>query len=53
MKTRMIALVLTLTAPSLAWAGGCKNDAHDTAMSCMEGTVWNAEKGVCVPQPST
>jgi hypothetical protein len=53
MKTRLAVLALALLAPSLVWAGGCRNDTHETTMSCLEGTVWNAEKGVCVPQPST
>lgn len=55
MKTRIAALALALLAPSFVWAGpGCGGDLHDTtAMSCVEGSVWNAEKGQCVPQPST
>ena len=55
MKTRIAALAIALLAPSLVWAGGgCKSDAHDTtAMSCAEGTVYNAEKVVCVLQPTT
>lgn len=55
MKTRIAALTIALFAPSLVWAGGgCKNDLRDTtAMSCAEGTVYSAEKGACVPQPTT
>lgn len=53
MKTRLIALALALLAPGLVWAGGCRTDRSETTMSCVEGTVWNAEKAACVPQPSS
>jgi hypothetical protein len=41
--------------PGLAIAQGCHGDRvkEVTAMSCVEGTVWSAELGNCVAQPSS
>ena len=58
MTIRLAALTLGLVAslaPGLAFAGGgCNSRLHDTtAASCMEGAVWDGQKGQCVPQPSS
>lgn len=52
-KTALAALALTL-APALALAEGCRNDTmKQQASSCVEGAVWDAQKGQCVVQPSS
>lgn len=53
MKTRTLLAALALTvAPTLALAMGCSG--HDTtAQSCVAGTVWDGEKGACVPQTTS
>ncbi|WP_395540403.1 hypothetical protein [Neotabrizicola sp. sgz301269] len=52
--TALMALALAFS-PALALAEGChgtmKKDV--TASSCIEGAVWDAEKGQCVVQPSS
>lgn len=58
MTARLFALTLGLAAslaPGLALAGGgCHSDVKETtAASCMQGTVWDGDKGQCVPQPSS
>ncbi|MDJ0824384.1 MAG: chitin-binding domain-containing protein [Rhodobacter sp.] len=47
-KTALFAALLA-AAPSLAFAMGC-NWEHSTqeAMSCAEGTIWDAETETCV-----
>lgn len=54
MQTRLAALCFVLLSPGFALAEGC-HDRPDqtTAMSCVQGTVWSPEKGLCVPQPSS
>lgn len=54
-KTALAALALTLAlAPALAMAEGCRNDTmKQQASSCVEGAVWDAQKGQCVVQPSS
>jgi hypothetical protein len=46
-KTLAAAVALTL-APVLAYADGC-NFGKQAAMSCAEGSVYDAESGKCVP----
>ncbi len=47
-KTLVVALALTL-APTLTLAMGCSNGKHQQqAMSCAEGSVFDADKGTCV-----
>ena len=50
-KTAALTAVLAL-APSLALAMGCSGFGHETeqAMSCAEGTVWDAETETCIEQ---
>ena len=49
-----LALSLPLWTASIALAEGCHGDRMGpTAMSCMEGSVWNPETARCVPQPSS
>lgn len=43
-----LAVIALMLAPSLASAM-CSRD-HEQAMTCAEGTVYNAETGSCVPQ---
>jgi hypothetical protein len=53
---RLFFATLAVTAlPGLAIAQGCHGDRvkEVTAMSCVEGTVWSAELGNCVAQPSS
>lgn len=47
-KTLTVALCLTL-APALAMAQGCNYGKHQQAMSCAEGSVFDAETRTCVP----
>lgn len=48
-KTTVAALLLTL-APGLAIAMGCQGDhGQQAAISCAEGTMWDAEESACVP----
>ena len=51
MKTTLIAALLALT-PALGFAMGCSSK-HETAMSCAEGSIWNAEAGACTPLASS
>ena len=54
-KTTFIALTLSL-APTLALAGGAGCDYEKTkisASSCVEGTVYDAATGTCVPQTTS
>jgi hypothetical protein len=45
-KTLAAAVALTLL-PALSYAAGCSFDRQ--AMSCAEGSVYDAESGTCVP----
>lgn len=54
-KTTFIALTLSL-APTLALAGGAGCNYEKTkisASSCVEGTVYDAASGTCVPQTTS
>jgi hypothetical protein len=46
-KTLAVALVLTL-APTLSFAMGCSGYKHQQAMSCADGTVYDADTQSCV-----
>ena len=51
MKTKTILAALALTiAPSLALAMGCSGYNHTSqqAMSCADGTVWDATTQTCI-----
>lgn len=50
-KKLTLAVLALVLAPGLAFAM-CSRD-HDQAMTCAEGTVYNAETGSCVPQVSS
>lgn len=47
LKTIFAALVLAL-APSLAAAACWEGHAKEQAMTCAEGSVWDAEQATCV-----
>ncbi|WP_299733181.1 hypothetical protein [uncultured Tateyamaria sp.] len=48
-KTFAVALALTL-APALAFAQGCNYGKHDQqAMSCADGTTYDAASKTCLP----
>ncbi len=48
-KTTLAAALLALS-PSIALAMGCSEGGHEqVTMSCADGTVFDSEKGVCVP----
>jgi hypothetical protein len=49
-KTLAAAVALTFI-PALSFAGGCSFDQQ--AMSCAEGSVFDAESGTCVPVVSS
>lgn len=49
-KTLLAAAALALV-PALGFAA-CSGSSHQ-AMSCAEGTVWDAESGTCVSQISS
>ncbi|WP_166434062.1 hypothetical protein [Roseovarius spongiae] len=52
-RTIFATLVLTL-APTLALAMGCSHDRVKTqAMSCAEGSTYDAGTGACVPLASS
>ena len=53
-KTTLIALTLGL-APTFALAGGgCNHEKMNiSASSCVEGTVYDAATGTCVPQTTS
>lgn len=51
-KTLLAALVLT-AAPGLAMAECSWGSAHQTTMSCAEGTMWDASTQACVPVVSS
>ena len=44
-KTAAFALALSIL-PAIGYANGCSHDRQ--AMSCAEGTVYDAEAGACV-----
>ena len=46
--TRLALLLTLLSAPLSAWAQ-CSGHSEQQAMSCAEGTQWNAETNSCVP----
>ena len=48
MKSMMIAGILVLT-PMAGFAMGCSGGHGKQAMSCAEGTIYDADKGACVP----
>jgi len=48
MKTTIIAAILALS-PAIGFAMGCSGAKHETAMSCAEGTVYNADSAACEP----
>ncbi len=48
LKMTLAAMTLTLL-PGLALAQDCGYTKATTAMSCAEGTMPDAETGVCVP----
>lgn len=52
MKTLLAALAI-IVAPTLAIAECSWGKAHETAMSCAEGSAWDAESGSCVPVASS
>lgn len=41
------ACVLALS-PTFAMAMGCQGGAHQAAMSCAEGSIWDADSRRCV-----
>lgn len=50
MKTKTFAIVLALVlAPGLAAAAGCSHGKDRQAMSCAEGTKYDAGSGSCQP----
>lgn len=49
-KTLVTTAILTL-APGLALAEGCRD--HEQAMSCAEGSTWDAASGTCVDVTTT
>ena len=52
MKTLLAALAITV-APTLAFAECGWGKAHETAMSCAEGSTWDADSRSCVPVASS
>jgi hypothetical protein len=52
MKTLLAALAI-IVAPTLAIAECSWGKAHETAMSCAEGSAWDAESRSCVPVASS
>jgi hypothetical protein len=55
MKIRLLLAALAITAaPTLAIAECSWGKAHETtAMSCVEGTSWDAASQTCVPVASS
>lgn len=54
MKMKMLLAALAITAaPGLAFAQCSWGKAHETAMSCAEGSAWDAESRSCVPVASS
>jgi hypothetical protein len=53
-KTLMIATVLTLgtTLPTLSMAA-CAGHKEQQAMTCAEGSTWDAETATCTPIASS
>jgi len=51
-KTLLAALAIT-TAPALAFAECSWGTAHETTMSCAEGSTWDSESSSCVPVASS
>lgn len=53
MKTKVVLTSAALTlASALSAYAGCANHSEQ-AMSCAEGTVWDSEARVCVPQTTS
>jgi arginine repressor len=51
-RTAIVAAVLALSP--LAAAAQCSDSYIDTtAMSCVQGTVWDADTRTCVPQTNS
>lgn len=49
MMKKLFALTcIALLTPGLAFAMGC-NKSHQEAMSCAEGTAWDADSKTCKP----
>lgn len=49
--TTMAATIVLAALPTLSLAMGCSYENHQQqAMSCAEGTVWDAQAGACVEQ---
>jgi len=55
MRIRACFVALVLAGlPGLAMAEGCRFGDHgDTAMSCADGTAWDAASGRCVTSASS
>ena len=45
-----IAAAILAFAPTFASAMGCGHGHDQQAMSCAEGMVWDADKGICAEQ---
>lgn len=53
MRTKVVLTSAALTlASALSAYAGCANHSEQ-AMSCAEGTVWDSEARVCVPQTTS
>ena len=52
-RTLLTAVVLAALVPGLATAMGCDRKHDQEAMSCAEGTSYDAETGNCVPVANT
>ena len=50
----ILATAAALSLPGMAIAQGCHSDKQQiTAMSCIEGQVWDQTTGSCIAQPSS
>lgn len=48
-KLKTIAFAgLVCLSPTLTMAMGCQGGAHQAAMSCAEGSIWDADARRCV-----
>lgn len=52
MKALTALTFIALMTPGLALAMGC-NKSHQEAMSCAEGTAWDADSRTCKPLASS
>ncbi len=48
-RTMMIAAVLALGTSTSAVAMGCNSNKGQQAMSCADGSTWDANTQTCVP----